>query len=63
MKEIEDPKTDLMAQWVTMHENFWKEWLALGERFLANIPALQTDKTLSGVTPPDVAKMYFDWWK
>jgi class III poly(R)-hydroxyalkanoic acid synthase PhaE subunit len=63
MKEIEDPKTDLMAQWVTMHENFWKEWLALGERFLANIPALQTDKTLSGFTPPDVAKMYFDWWE
>ena len=60
MAEKPGGQMDFLQQWVDMQDKLWKESMAMGQKMLATIPFGPGEKGVSGFTPFDLFKGYFD---
>jgi class III poly(R)-hydroxyalkanoic acid synthase PhaE subunit len=60
MEEKPGAQKDFLQQWVDMQEKLWKDSMAMGQKMLAAMPIGLGEKGISGFTPFDLAKGYFD---
>jgi len=60
MAEKPAGQMDFLQQWVDMQEKLWKESMAMGQKMLAAMPLGPGEKGMSGFTPFDLFKGYFD---
>jgi len=60
MAEKPAAQMDFLQQWVDMQEKLWKESMAMGQKMLATMPFGPGEKGISGFTPIDLFKGYFD---
>ena len=60
MAEKPAAQMDFLQQWVDMQEKLWKESMAMGQKMLATMPFGPGEKGISGFTPFDLFKGYFD---
>ncbi len=67
MAEKPGAQMDCFQQWVDIQETLWKESMAMGRKMLSAMPFGLGDKGISGLTPFDLFKGYFDlmnsWFK
>jgi len=61
MEEKPGAQMDFLQQWVDMQEKLWKESMAMGQKMLAAMPFGPGEKGMSGFTPLDLFKGYFDF--
>jgi class III poly(R)-hydroxyalkanoic acid synthase PhaE subunit len=60
MEEKTAVQMDFLQQWVDMQDKLWKESMAMGQKMLAATPFGPGEKGMSGFTPFDLFKGYFD---
>jgi class III poly(R)-hydroxyalkanoic acid synthase PhaE subunit len=60
MAEKPAAQTDFLQQWVDMQEKLWRESMAMGQKMLSAMPFGPGEKGISGFTPFDLFKGYFD---
>jgi len=61
MEEQAEAKKDFMAQWMTMQEGFWKEWLALGQKVLWVTASGPDQKGMADFDPFKAFRQYSEW--
>jgi class III poly(R)-hydroxyalkanoic acid synthase PhaE subunit len=60
MEEKAEAQKDFLQQWVDMQEKLWKESMAMGQKMLSATPFGLGEKGISGFSPLDLFKGYFD---
>jgi class III poly(R)-hydroxyalkanoic acid synthase PhaE subunit len=60
MEEKAAAQMDFLQQWVDMQEKLWKESMAMGQKMFSAMPFGASEKGISGFTPFDLFKGYFD---